>query len=158
MQEKSNGIIIIIIGNKLIKLSYGGPLSWDGGFSCHPCPLGFLGLRAAPRTFFFLRSSCSTTTTRKIVADLDSIFSQQFSLEEILQVFSSSLLFVGVAKLFFPLGLSVNFLWVLCCNLWFLLDLVISFARVFEHRSCKFFLFVLFFIKKFGVVGGAICQ
>jgi len=128
MQEKSIGIIIII-GNKLIKLSYGGPLSWDGGFSCHPCPLGFLGLRAASRTFF-LRSSCSTTTTRKIVADLDSIFSQQFSLEEILQVFSSSLLFVGVAKLFFPVGLSVNFLWVLCCNSWFLLDLVISFARV----------------------------
>jgi hypothetical protein len=80
-------------------------------FSCHPRPLGFLGLRATPRTFFFLRSS-STTTTRKIVADLDSIFSQQFSLEEILQVFSSFLffLFVGVAKRFFRLGFSVNFL------------------------------------------------
>jgi hypothetical protein len=42
---------------------------------------------------------------------------------------------------FFPLGLSVNFVWVLCCKSWFLLELVISFARVFEHRSCNFFYF-----------------
>jgi hypothetical protein len=72
MQEKSNGVIII--GNKLIKLSYGGPLTWDGGFCCHPRPLGFLGLRAAPRTFFFFLRSCSTSTTHNVVADFDLIF------------------------------------------------------------------------------------
>jgi hypothetical protein len=72
MQEKSNGVIII--GNKWIKLSYGGPLTWDGGFCCHPRPLGFLGLRAAPRTFFFFLRSCSTSTTRNVVADFDLIF------------------------------------------------------------------------------------
>jgi hypothetical protein len=79
-------------------------------FSCHPRPLGFLGLRAAPRTFFFLRSS-ATTTTRKIVADLDPIFSQQFSLKDnrtSLLVFSFCLL--ESQKRFFPLALSVNFL------------------------------------------------
>ncbi len=37
MQEKSNGVIII--GNKWIKLSYRGPLTWDGGFFLPPAPV-----------------------------------------------------------------------------------------------------------------------
>lgn len=113
-------------------------------FSCHPRPLGFLGLRAAPRTFFFLRSS-ATTTTRKIVADIGpDIFSAIFSGRNRTSLLVFSFCFLESQNGFFLL----LFQWIFWS---FVLQIVISLrpsnlvCHGFRAPILQFCLFYLFF-------------